>query len=144
MFAGSIMMIHDFNPRSPRGLRLHRASDIEKLTNISIHAAQEGCDPALSQHVNIAQNFNPRSPRGLRPCIFFRIFRPFSISIHAAQEGCDWCCNAIAYAFDYFNPRSPRGLRPLPLMKKYHFKIFQSTQPKRAATSATGHTFFIK
>ena len=34
----------------------------------------------------------------------------------------------------YFNPRSPRGLRPAALRQTVLYVIFQSTQPKRAAT----------
>ena len=36
--------IKNFNPRSPRGLRLFSAMVLICLIDISIHAAQEGCD----------------------------------------------------------------------------------------------------
>ena len=78
----------DFNPRSPRGLRLKIQFIAEHTNCISIHAAQEGCDI-----------YNPCPPSVL------------CISIHAAQEGCDSCCCTRTHVSIYFNPRSPRGLR---------------------------------
>ena len=62
----------NFNPRSPRGLRLGNLKILWGLLNISIHAAQEGCDQ---------QQRNGQYTE--------------KISIHAAQEGCDrqrQCC----------------------------------------------------
>ena len=77
-----------FNPRSPRGLRrlTIRVNTLNHI--ISIHAAQEGCDRFNKKEYYACRNFNPRSPRGLRR-------KP----------------NADALAACYFNPRSPRGLR---------------------------------
>ena len=57
------------------------------------------------------------------------------ISIHAAQEGCDQRGEPTLFDFIDFNPRSPRGLRPLPPPTAESRMEFQSTQPKRAATS---------
>ena len=37
-------LLKDFNPRSPRGLRLERLAIGGARYTISIHAAQEGCD----------------------------------------------------------------------------------------------------
>ena len=56
----------NFNPRSPRGLRLGNLKILWGLLNISIHAAQEGCDGQCSAFINQKEYFNPRSPRGLR------------------------------------------------------------------------------
>ena len=61
----------------------------------------------------------------------------YGISIHAAQEGCDPCCYYCLYGGRDFNPRSPRGLRPVPVMSDSKLSLFQSTQPKRAATVAS-------
>ena len=59
------------------------------------------------------------------------------ISIHAAQEGCDVSASyAFVAAFCYFNPRSPRGLRLNSSSISSQISLFQSTQPKRAATKA--------
>ena len=146
-----------FNPRSPRGLRpvtvhilmimvqfqstqpkraataqgLFIATDISisihaaqegcdwcsrkrntVLSYISIHAAQEGCDPASGRRNINSAYFNPRSPRGLRQEDVTKFTAVKNISIHAAQEGCDY-----------------GGIR-----REYVCNLFQSTQPKRAAT----------
>ena len=60
--------------------------------------------------------------------------RPEAISIHAAQEGCDCTSLATKRSWCYFNPRSPRGLRHLSSLALIILLLFQSTQPKRAAT----------
>ena len=129
----------DFNPRSPRGLRHNPLAFFEAYPIISIHAAQEGCDPP------------PKNGKLLYGVI----------SIHAAQEGCDSCiisAKVVKIDFNprsprglrrtrsdfssikpYFNPRSPRGLRPLQPTGRKPLKLFQSTQPKRAATNIDAH-----
>ena len=57
------------------------------------------------------------------------------ISIHAAQEGCDSArFETLAKSAD-FNPRSPRGLRQRYCVPVMTAMLFQSTQPKRAATN---------
>ena len=61
----------------------------ERLKQISIHAAQEGCDKKLIKMQALAYNFNPRSPRGLRLAGGDTSKDSIIISIHAAQEGCD-------------------------------------------------------
>ena len=57
------------------------------------------------------------------------------ISIHAAQEGCDKRTCYPSGPREHFNPRSPRGLRLDMEQKAKKEQIFQSTQPKRAATN---------
>ena len=84
--------------------------------HISIHAARVGCDIPLHQ---LAKNFNPRSPRGLR---------------QAAQM------LQTLLVLD-FNPRSPRGLRLIVQTFDELWTIFQSTQPKRAATDTETESF---
>ena len=105
-------------------------------------------------------HFNPRSPRGLRLATYkhrlkarFQSTQPkraatltgasqylwACISIHAAQEGCD-CITSFQSGrglYD-FNPRSPRGLRLFSSAGKAQTVLFQSTQPKRAATMKSG------
>ena len=102
----------DFNPRSPRGLRRDCFAREDTIVKISIHAAQEGCDCSF-----------PIKKHPLK-----------SISIHAAQEGCDQVLKFTNNSQNNFNPRSPRGLRPQAANIEQFQTIFQSTQPKRAAT----------
>ena len=77
-----------FQSTQPKRAATETMLDYAGTTRISIHAAQEGCDPPVPPCPPFLINFNPRSPRGLRP-------RP----ITNAPGKC------------YFNPRSPRGLR---------------------------------
>ena len=126
----------DFNPRSPRGLRLpscfayacftlvfQSTQPKRAATSVSFFLSPAApifqstqpkraatccaaCCPLIPRH------FNPRSPRGLRQnCMF---------------------AYAVSY---YFNPRSPRGLRQYFSLSRTDAPIFQSTQPKRAATT---------
>ena len=124
----------NFNPRSPRGLRLSSSSMpapakefqstqpkraatkeptlLSVKIDISIHAAQEGCDLSKPNLNHWRDDFNPRSPRGLRPDGREHKDIAVDISIHATQEGCDRRAEIVLRA----------GI------------LFQSTQPKRAAT----------
>ena len=89
---------------------------------ISIHAAQEGCDYIAALDDYIAAK----------------------ISIHAAQEGCDAVAGQLPDRIKNFNPRSPRGLRRLYWLYCFYVKIlFQSTQPKRAATNLGNFKCYI-
>ena len=149
-----------FNPRSPRGLRHKPHVQIIITANISIHAAQEGCDCLLVHHVGTARHFNPRSPRGLRHRLL--IFADDGNQFQSTQP--KRAATALFFlhnlsCFD-FNPRSPRGLRRSPAtatalsrnfnprsprgLRQRRFGCikrglrFQSTQPKRAATVRHG------
>ena len=79
---------------------------------ISIHAAQEGCDPKESCNDEAAK-----------------------ISIHAAQEGCDNQC-ALDYGITVIISihAAQEGCDSAGLKLVINGTGFQSTQPKRAAT----------
>ena len=62
-----------------------------------------------------------------------------TISIHAAQEGCDKMSDIFVLKIVNFNPRSPRGLRLYGTLGHAILVLFQSTQPKRAATNWRRH-----
>ena len=105
--------IRDFNPRTPRGVRLDALRGLLGSHLISIHAPREGCDEFLPYpfdsrgaisihapregcdgrpfyHFRDLTNFNPRTPRGVRREAILTIGRCLIISIHAPREGCDW------------------------------------------------------
>ena len=124
---------HNFNPRSPSGLRLFSALCLLRAEVISIHAARVGCDEGKFMQNETNANFNPRSPSGLRLLTVqilkndmqFQSTQPewaatfykqtssnrYSISIHAARVGCDNGRKAMPTDWHNFNPRSPSGLR---------------------------------
>ena len=126
----------DFNPRTPRGVRLisaissgcstsfqstHPARGATNLSHklrllyiISIHAPREGCDGWPRRSTRPPPNFNPRTPRGVRRATTDQGMTPRTISIHAPREGCDgWLL------------RSSVGSA-----------LFQSTHPARGATAS--------
>ena len=102
---------------------------------ISIHAAQEGCDPGLCALLRSALNISIHAAQeGCDPDAMSDLQR-IVISIHAAQEGCDCRLQRNNPLCRYFNPRSPRGLRRNAKRTVFCSNLrFQSTQPKRAAT----------
>ena len=81
---------NDFNPRSPRGLRL-------MVRYLELQAAI---------------NFNPRSPRGLRRYIYSNGCFLFDFNPRSPRGLRQMFVNFIRRASNDFNPRSPRGLRP--------------------------------
>ena len=109
----------DFNPRTPRGVRLGQGPQGGLVKEISIHAPREGCDISRRSVADDKQNFNPRTPRGVRQllsCLQNSLPRRFQ-STHPArgatlgeQQGC-------------------------PSMR------FQSTHPARGATSKVDLVF---
>ena len=111
-FYGTQLIIN-FNPRSPRGLRLTLTSGNGSGGAISIHAAQEGCDADAQQRLNAALEISIHAAQEGCDQAWPPFSAPGPISIHAALEGCDASC-------------MPCSL--------FHAR-FQSTQPKRAATT---------
>ena len=82
----------DFNPRTPRGVRLIDGLELLAQGSISIHAPREGCDPPQAEgRCPRCRYFNPRTPRGVRLSGISSSWIPCQISIHAPREGCDVC-----------------------------------------------------
>ena len=124
----------NFNPRTPRGVRLLPLCSLIALRifqsthpargatlhimhglnspEISIHAPREGCD---------------------HDAAMWACKRP-GISIHAPREGCDYLPYVLRSYQPYFNPRTPRGVRHLSTYDEQTAQQFQSTHPARGAT----------
>ena len=151
--------IENFNPRTPRGVRLvptdtslapspisihapregcdepDRVVTLETL-KISIHAPREGCDSMTPAVRLSSMNFNPRTPRGVRRASPRGGHGHLPISIHAPREGCDLRPSITPAERLNFNPRTPRGVL-LPAVKSVVEALqFQSTHPARGATQA--------
>ena len=77
----------NFNPRTPRGVRLSQAVTFTGGNLISIHAPREGCDAAQGLPFNgDRQDFNPRTPRGVRPVQSGSVGRSYEFqSTHPAR-----------------------------------------------------------
>ena len=153
------MIATNFNPRTPRGVRLHGLSDfcmsvkisihapregcdamrswlIVAAETISIHAPREGCDTNLAATIGGRNNFNPRTPRGVRQQRFDTLGHVPRISIHAPREGCDGAvpaASAGAWAISIHAPREGCDVGNK-LMHRGRNK-FQSTHPARGATA---------
>ena len=103
---------HDFNPRPPRGGRLHPRLGIHAKTLISIHAPREGATPAARE-----------------------THHPFHLSSPAPRVGGDFLSSADVAAVNCISIHAPReggdvaGVRP-----EMSSTRFQSTPPARGAT----------
>ena len=111
MLHGLYFPKHNFNPRTPCGVRPVRHGERHLCAAISIHAPLAGCD--LPQDA---------------PVIFE------GISIHAPLAGCDAALRVDSCMCSNFNPRTPCGVRPADLPKAHAEAQFQSTHPLRGAT----------
>ena len=126
----------NFNPRTPRGVRLRASLQDAGIDRISIHAPREGCDRLTGVRSRWTRDFNPRTPRGVRldasgqegsgllfqsthpargatPQAVLILYLDAVISIHAPREGCD-------ERLDLFSALRAK---------------FQSTHPARGATA---------
>ena len=147
----------NFNPRTPRGVRLSAAVAVPVYLQISIRAPLAGCDQGQLFFNPYIQDFNPRTPRGVRQFAMDLNTFIHHISIRAPLAGCDENKKIKGNPrFDFnprtprgvrlvrlnrvrdipdFNPRTPRGVRPLVPGSPITFsQSFQSAHPSRGAT----------
>ena len=123
----------DFNPRSPQGERLDRASGMIVVFTISIHAPRRGSDRNFFDIGDHAVLFQSTLPAGGATChlvavkgdLVISIHAPRRgsdregaggnlvqrISIHAPRRGSDPVMAAGSHTKSDFNPRSPQGER---------------------------------
>ena len=85
----SIIVIIDFNPRIPYGMRRASRLPFRHQSKISIHASRMGCDALHLRENAHMSDFNPRIPYGMRR---------------------DRAARAAGAESD-FNPRIPYGMR---------------------------------
>ncbi len=78
----------DFNPRTPRGVRLAAPTAEQAEDEISIHAPREGCDFEIL-HVGLIGMISIHAPREGCDRSSQRLGLRLNISIHAPREGCD-------------------------------------------------------
>ena len=88
---------------------------------VSIHAPKEGSDEQSSQHLRQSRH----------------------VSIHAPKEGSDFTKGEYTHATSSFNPRSQRRERPARAKQSFRYGRFQSTLPKKGATFAYAHIWFL-
>ena len=83
------MYQHNFNPRTPYGMRPFKIANGSHPWFISIHAPLTGCDFLVCYLLGLGKNFNPRTPYGMRLYARHTLLEKRSISIHAPLTGCD-------------------------------------------------------
>ena len=131
----------DFNPRTPCGVRRHRAQarrwwgnfnprtpcGVRLLSNIGDGAIKlfQSTHPVRGATVSADEPrrpklyFNPRTPCGVRPSALY----------------------ATAIGGWHFNPRTPCGVRPRRALAQRPPSVFQSTHPVRGATMRLAGTY---
>ena len=102
-----------FNPRAPAGARLELTQHFPVKIRVSIHAPPQGRDCDVLRHVFLQLCFNPRAPAGARPT----------------------SCQSMSSNRECFNPRAPAGARRPVTGYYYSAYMFQSTRPRRGATT---------
>ena len=149
----------DFNPRTPRGVRLKpllahsslfqfqsthpargatRGSPGYRIfpSSISIHAPREGCDRPPLQRPRARFYFNPRTPRGVRRHAWPPALRRCNLYFNPrTPRGVRRRWRASTPLRANFNPRTPRGVRLRSTSVLMAPAVFQSTHPARGATS---------
>ena len=79
---------HDFNPRTPCGVRLPRRT--RKRYDLHFNPRTPcGVRPFNWGGIWTDENFNPRTPCGVRHVIDIGLYTQKDISIHAPHAGCD-------------------------------------------------------
>ena len=130
-----LLLLPDFNPRSPHGER-HLSEYLSGLReNISIHAPRTGSDRvrragvrrrSISIHAPRTGSDIPSHPVNRRTMLRFQSTLP-------ARGATGSSVFLARIAFD-FNPRSPHGERRAPATSGRPREPFQSTLPARGAT----------
>ena len=147
----------DFNPHTPRGVRLPIKVDAYSVRGIfqsthpargatgarrlerrpvfiSIHTPREGCDRSASTPISTYGEFQSTHPaRGATGYSISTTAMYIFQSTHPAR-GATGPLSAPQPGCGYFNPRTPRGVRPAPAPKSEDELVFQSTHPARGAT----------
>ena len=133
-------MCHNFNPRTPRGVRLFGVLTKNRSLDFNPRTPRGVRRGGMSAPMR-GGDFNPRTPRGVRRSVMRSSICSNSISIHAPREGCDErpCCTSET-GRHYFNPRTPRGVRHLLAEGQSAILEFQSTHPARGATLSDRHS----
>ena len=120
----------NFNPRSPRGERLHQAGILGDGPYISIHAPREGSDVMFDVIWITKVIFQSTLPaRGATVVVTWLTVKS-GISIHAPREGSDETHRDDHQHVADFNPRSPRGERPCFSVVVLVYRHFNPRSPR--------------
>ncbi len=123
-----------FNPRAPRGARLHALDYGQNMDSFNPRAPR-GARLTFAARGPRRTSFNPRAPRGARRrsrsgTVSGRSFNP------RAPRGARLRLSRGLRVVVGFNPRAPRGARRRLQTTRACCVMFQSTRPARGATGA--------
>ena len=126
-----------FNPRPPRGGRLHPDVGIAASGVISIHAPREGGDCSHTYQQETTQ-ISIHAPREGGDFAGSQTIPPAKrISIHAPREGGDNGVKCVCLRRSAFQSTPPaRGATTTNIFIRTCYILFQSTPPARGATSS--------
>ena len=100
----------NFNPRTPRGVRLSQAVTFTGGNLISIHAPREGCDAAQGLPFNgDRQDFNPRTPRGVRPVQSGSVGRSYEFQSTHPARGATFYLELALISLEFQSTHPARG-----------------------------------
>ena len=123
----------NFNPRAPRGARLHAVNPRSASLGFQSTRPARGATNAAIDKVKEAIFQSTRPARGATPNHGVD-FPNLRISIHAPREGRDGPRASGSCRPSHFNPRAPRGARQEGKQAYGSNEQFQSTRPARGAT----------
>ena len=144
-----------FNSRSPSGLRPQLNQFTLVFDEVSIHAAQAGCDHLLARlwqispvSIHAAQAGCDRGGQIYRSRVLVSIHAAQAgcdafldqiqkqqiVSIHAAQAGCDKTAGGLRRVYTVSIHAAQAGCDKVSFQTLFTIVLFQFTQPKRAAT----------
>ena len=126
-------MLHNFNPRTPCGVRRSSPSTSGLSPNFN---PRTPCGVRRTKAGYHARNWQFQSTHPLRGATgkYFDSWDSGKISIHAPLAGCDRYAARRPSRDTYFNPRTPCGVRRAGDRLLSGCQIFQSTHPLRGAT----------
>ena len=124
---------HDFNPRTPCGVRRKVANYFGVTVEISIHAPLAGCDSEIVSVQPTAFNFNPRTPCGVRLVTFCPIAPSLLFQSTHPLRGATYTVYLLILSRLFQSTHPLRGATSLSEYAPTP-SIFQSTHPLRGAT----------
>ena len=125
-----LLIVMNFNPRSPRGERRAVSRAVHRALHISIHAPREGSDRLVWNHWKEFCGISIHAPREGSDGSSVVVRDVSRISIHAPREGSDHHKGVDNIVHWNFNPRSPRGERHLRISGHLSAQDFNPRSPR--------------
>ena len=133
--ASALRRTPHFNPRSPHGERLYALDSMSSNSIFQSTLPARGATCSAVHRANAILDFNPRSPHGERRRDYRTWYRALLISIHAPRTGSDVPRVQSADTGRQISIHAPRTGSDQNIASAVTFRAaFQSTLPARGAT----------